>query len=77
MHHTHPHLFVGSPRSQSSHMTIFGSRANRKLRMISFAILPGIQVFTNSADARSLAITEFLNNPIDHDSWLKNGPTVS
>ena len=56
-------IVTGTPRSRSGGSTISRSRVSRKLRMSSLAIIPGILVFADSADARSLAVTEFLNNP--------------
>ncbi len=56
-------VVIHTHRPWSSSSTILRSRVTRKLRMFSFAIIPGILVFANSADAQFLAITEFLNNP--------------
>ena len=56
-------VVTGTPRLRSSGSMISRSRVSRKLQRISVAFIPGILVFANSADARSLAITEFLNHP--------------
>lgn len=48
-------------------------RVSRQLRIFSLAINMGILVFANSAVARSLAITEFLNNPgaTESTEWVE------
>ena len=66
-------VVTGTPRLRSSGSMISRSRVSRKLQRISVAFIPGILVFANSADARSLAITEFLNHPGETDltEWVE------
>ena len=69
-------VVIGTPLPRSSGPMISRSRVSRKLRMFSLAIIPGIlvgTVFTDSVDARSLAITEFLNNPgvTESTEWVE------
>lgn len=66
-------VVTGTPRLRSSGSMISRSRVSRKLQRFSLAFIPGILVFANSADARSLAITEFLNNPDSNEltEWVE------
>lgn len=63
MLHSQHLVVVETPRSRPGSHMVFKCRVSRQLRISSLAIIMGILVFADSAAARSLAITEFLNRP--------------
>ena len=70
-------LVIRTPRVLSEFPLIVRHLRPRKSGYDWLAVFTGILVFAQTVDARSLAVTEFLNNPSDSYSWPKNAPTVS